>query len=201
VRIAVALVFVIAAFTASAAHADIYTWTDASGRVQISDHPPKNFNGPVKRIQTEEAPPAVPSTPAAPVAPVKPSQEEETGRSAVAEKRRSDRERLQGDLDAAREKLAAAKKALAEGQDPSPDEIQVVQRPAADPKAAPMPGLVPAGTRSNCQISADGKKYTTCPVAMPSEAYFARVGKLEEDVKAAEEEVAVAERAYRRGVD
>ena len=66
-----------------------------------------------------------------------------------------------------------------------------------------MPGFVPARSRSNCRQyeQQDGKKVTTCPVSMPSEAYFERVGKLEEAVKAAEEEVATAERAYRRGVD
>jgi hypothetical protein len=197
-------VVAVAALAALAVRADIYTWTDASGRVQLSDRPPKNFSGPVKRIETNEAPPAVPVASEKPAVSEKPPKQEAaaSGKSAVADKRRAERERLQGDLDAAREKLSAAQKALAEGQDQHPDEQQIVQRPAADPKRSPMPGLVQAGTRSNCrQFEREGKKYTTCPVSMPNEAYFARVGKLEEAVKAAEEELAAAERAYRRGVD
>ena len=39
------------------------------------------------------------------------------------------------------------------------------------------------------------------PTVVPSEAYYERVQKLEDDVRRAEEEVAAAEQAYRRGVD
>jgi hypothetical protein len=50
-------------------------------------------------------------------------------------------------------------------------------------------------------VSNDGKKTTFCPVSMPNEAYFERISRLEAAVKAAEEELTAAQRAYRRGVD
>ena len=66
-----------------------------------------------------------------------------------------------------------------------------------------MPGVVPAASRSNCRerVSSDGKKSLACPVSMPNDAYYDRIAGLEAAVKAAEEELATAERAYRRGVD
>lgn len=188
-----------------AARADLYSWIDASGRVQYSDHPPKDFKGPVKKLEVDDAtvlPLAPQKAPAPPAAASGKPVVAPSGKSEIAAKRRAERERLQASLDAAREKLAAARKALADGQDPQSGEQQIVQRPAADPKASPMPGLVPSSARSNCRVvERDGKKIGLCPVSMPSEGYFERVAGLERAVKDAEEEVAVAERAYRRGVD
>lgn len=40
-----------------------------------------------------------------------------------------------------------------------------------------------------------------CPTRVPNDAYYERQKKLEEELKAAEEELAEAERAYRRGTD
>lgn len=185
-----------------AASADIYTWTDANGRVQYSDHPPKDFKGVVKRIEPDEKPPpsvAVPKAApvkadAAPVAPLKKD---------MAGKRREERERLDEALNAARERLAQARKALAESQEPQAEEHQIVMRPGGAAGSVPMPGVVPAASRSNCrnQVDSKGRKTTFCPVSMPTEAYFDRIARLEAAVKAAEEELATAERAYRRGVD
>ena len=190
---------------AGIADADVYMWTDANGRVQYSDHPPKNFDGVVKRIDIDDKAQA---PAAAPPKPAPPAQKEEPARAApapldVAGKRRAERERLGEALDAARRNLAAARKALEENEEPQADERQIVLRPGAKPNSQPMPGVVPPGTRSNCRINVDndGRKTTVCPVSMPSEAYYERIVKLEAAVKAAEEELAVAERAYRRGVD
>lgn len=178
-----------------------YMWTDSSGRVQYSDQAPKDFAGPVKRLEFEDSP-AVP----APVAPRPVAKEAAPAKPApvldMAGKRRAERERLQKDLDSARAKLAAARKALDDHQEPGEDERHIVQRPGRDPRAAPMPGYVTAGSRSNCRVvEQGGKKVTMCPVSAPNEAYFDRNAKLEQAVKDAEEEVAIAERAYRRGVD
>jgi hypothetical protein len=200
VRLACFLALALAA-AATLVHADIYMWTDEKGRVQYADHPPKNFKGEVKRIEVDAQP-----APAAPyVAPPKAPPRQDAGAAPandVAGKRRAERERLAAGLHAAREKLAAARKALEENREPGVDERQIVQRPGADPKALPMPGFVPPASRSNCRVvERDGRKSTMCAVSMPSEAYYDRITQLESAVKAAEEDLATAERAYRRGVD
>ena len=187
--------------SALAVYADVYTWTDSNGRVQYSDHPPKNFKGEVRRIEPDEKP-----APAAVVAKPAPKAEAPTAapvKKDMAGKRHDDRERLAGDVAAAREKLSQARKALAEKQEPQVDERHIVMRPGGAAGSVPMPGVVPAASRSNCreQVSVDGKKSLVCPVSMPNEAYFERISGLEAAVKAAEEDLATAERAYRRGVD
>lgn len=191
------------------ARADVYTWTDANGRVQYSDKPPKNFTGVVKRVDVDETPAAAPQpkpaeqagAPKAPAARAAPAQLR-PGASDVADRRRAERARLQRNLDAAREKVAAARKALADHEEPGDGERQIVQRPGGDGTGSPMPGVVPAASRLNCRSELrEGKKVITCPVSMPSEGYYARTAQLEAALKTAEEELADAERAYRRGVD
>ena len=179
------------AWSAAASAETLYTWIDASGRVQYSDQPPKNFTGPVRRLEIDDK--ATPASPAPkaqvpaekaqpPAAPVVPD---------VSTGRRAMRERLQHDLDVAREKLAAAQKALAENEDPASDERQTVQRLAAS-----------ATPRMTCNtVVKDGKKITICPVSVPTEAYYSRMEKLRDEVRRAEDEVGAAERAYRRGTD
>ncbi len=120
----------------------------------------------------------------------------------LAARRRAERERLQHNLDVAREKLVAARKALAEHQVPEGDERQVTQLPGGDPNKTLMPGTVQISARSNCRtVENDKKKSVVCPVSTPNEAYYDHIAKLEQAVKEAEDEVADAERAYRRGVD
>lgn len=203
-RRAPAAVLMLAIVAAPLAWSDVYTWTDDTGRVQYSDHPPKNFTGPVRRMEVDEPPPV-------PVAAPKPAPADKAvpakGEAAkappdMASKRRAERERLQHNLDLAREKLAAARQALAEHQEPQGDERQMIQRPGGDPKKALMPGNVQISARSNCRtVVNDKKKSVVCPVSTPTEAYYEHIAKLEQAVKEAEEEVADAERAYRRGVD
>jgi hypothetical protein len=101
---------------------------------------------------------------------------------------------------AARAKLEAARKALADGEDPVDGDRQYVRQefPRSDrhPERTPPP-------RSNCMsnTTTDGKAVWNCPRPIPTDAYFSRQDKLEEAVKKAEEELTEAERAYRRGVD
>ena len=197
--------FLVAIVAAPLAWSDVYTWTDDQGRVQYSDHPPKNFKGPVRRMEVDE-PPAVPLAAPKPAAAEKaiPAKATDAPKAPpdMATKRRAERARLQHDLDVARDKLDAARKALAEHQEPQGDERQVIQRPGGDPKKALMPGNVQISARSNCrEVQNDGKKSVVCPVSTPNEAYYEHIAKLEEAVKKAEDEVADAERAYRRGVD
>ena len=88
---------------------------------------------------------------------------------ARADAREKMRDQLRKDVDAAREQLAAAKKALEVGRDPTPAETQVVV--GRNAKGAP--------TGSNSSIR--------------KPEYYERVAKLEESVKKAEENVEKAE--------
>lgn len=175
----------------------LYKWTDADGKVQYSDRPPKDMKG-VTRIEPDTPPtpspaPAVP--PKAAPDPAKPAAQDSAG------KRRSVRNELERKLTQARDKLDAARKALADTSSPEPEERQVVQQQMRAGKGGGMHGLSQA--RSNCRPFTDknGKAGVMCPASTPNEAYYDRIAKLETAVREAEEEVAQAEQAWRRGVD
>jgi hypothetical protein len=51
------------------------------------------------------------------------------------------------------------------------------------------------------ETTSDGRTLWNCPAPIPGEAYFDRQKALEDALQKAEEELAEAERAYRRGVD
>ena len=213
-RYAAALIVAALAASTAAVAQTMYKWIDAQGRVQYSDKPPKGFKGEVTKIETDPAPPP----PLAPPRASKPAPEAEPANDINA-KRRATRERLAANIERAREKLEKARKALAGAGGPEPDERQVIQQRVTQGAGNPMPLPIPntdptqatlarggmhgmAG-RSNCREVplADGKKTTICPTAVPGEAYFDRVRELEEAVAKAEEELAAAQTAYRRGVD
>jgi hypothetical protein len=175
----------------------LYRWIDAEGKTHYGDRPPKNAVG-VSKVDTGpetnalSAPlvPAPKATPAAGDAPQK------AATADVATQRRETRERLEADLKRARENLELAKKMLAEGGDMMEDERQAVQQQAGRPP-------VTATARQNCRqvTGKDGKPALMCPASVPNEKYYERIAQLEEAVRKAEEEVATAETAYRRGVD
>ncbi|HUL96907.1 MAG TPA: DUF4124 domain-containing protein [Usitatibacter sp.] len=211
-RTLVASVVCLAALCAPAQ--TLYRWMDAQGRIHYSDTPPKNPVGPVTRIEPDEKPDTTwkPPAPKAPAAAVDAETAQPPDR---ATQRRATRNQLEARVQAAREKLANAKAALEAGQDPQDDEHQVIQQrmdknnPTAGPGSAStggmngMGGMLGGAPRSNCKSAKDatGNVVTMCPTAVPTEAYYERIQKLEDDVKAAEEELAAAEQAYRRGVD
>jgi uncharacterized protein DUF4124 len=201
------------AFPTAALSQVFYKWTDAQGKVQYGDRPPKNFSGEIVRIDVDPTihatPPAL--TPRPPPAAVK-------GAAAppdLAAKRRELRERLAADLARARAKLEVAKAALAADSAPQDDERMVIQQRLDREQPAPgggssstggmhgSGGMHGAAARSNCRTvtGSDGKQVVICPTAMPNESYHERQRKLEEAVRVAEEELAAAEQAYRRGVD
>jgi hypothetical protein len=177
----------------------LYKWIDADGKVQYSDQRPKDFTGPVTIIAPEDPPAApVPKVPAVtpPPAKEKAAPVPEQDRAA---KRRAARAELWARLVAARDRLDVARKALADGADPQPEEQQVIQQQM---KAGPggMHGLSQA--RSNCrQIMKDGKATMICPALLAKDSYYERIAGLEIAVRQAEEELAEAEQAWRRGVD
>lgn len=183
------------AVAAAAPAQTLYKWTDAQGKVQYSDRPPKNFTGEVTRIPIDAAPAPAPAKPAAPaVKEAAPAVDKPV--DDIAARRRALRERLGADVARAREKLEAARAALENAGGPEVDERQVVQQRFAK-------GTRPAQARSNCRevAGADGRKSLMCPALVPGEGYYERIRLLEEALKRAEEELEAAERAYRRGVD
>lgn len=207
VRGAGALAAIIVAASAAAFAADMsaqtyyYRWVDKEGKTQFSDKPPANFKGEVTKVPVEAMDPVrVPTAPAK--VPKKASTSLETEEKApdLATRRRAQRELLAARLSQARQNLEAAQKALADGEGTTESEKQFVRESFA--RSDRQPERTPA-PRGNCMATktSDGKSIWNCPRPIPNDAYFDRQQKLEEAVKKAEEELAEAERAYRRGVD
>ena len=199
--VALALLLAVAAMMPAGAQ-PLYKWVDDNGKTQYSDRPPKGFKGEVTRIEPETEKTSLPPVPAAAPAPGMPPAAAEKARAApehidVAAKRRATRLRLEADLARAREKVDAAKKALALSDTPEPEERQTIQQRGA---TGGMHGMT---QRPNCRVetAASGKKVTMCPTSVPTTEYHDRVARLEEDLRKAEEELAAAELAWRRGVD
>lgn len=201
VRLAVFLL----AVSAAAVAADpqfLYKWTDKEGKTQYSDQVPKNPASEVTRIEIDT--PATPSnTPAARPGVAAP------GPADVAAKRNATRNALEAKLAKAYVKRDHARAAL-EGATPEDTEKQVIQQRQdhANPGTGPgsrstggmlgQGGMLGAAPRMNCR---EEGKTMICPTTVPSESYYDRVQQLEDDLRKAEQEVAAAEQAYRRGVD
>jgi hypothetical protein len=194
----------------------LYKWVDKDGKTQYSDQPPKNFSGPVTRIEPDEK--AAPGA-AAPKADVSNAQREKANDDTraiieMAEKKRADRDKLEARVTAARARLADAKAKL-ENVTPGDDERQTIQQrmdqgvPLPGPNSSTTGGMFGMGAmngtaaRGNCTTTknAAGNVVVMCPTAVPNEAYYDRVKQLEDAVKSAEDELDAAETAYRRGVD
>jgi len=180
----------------------LYKWIDKDGKTQYAGEPPKNFTGEITRIEIDEQP--APSAPYAPPPRSDPAVKKAAPPPDVAEKRREVRGRLEADLARARAKLDLARAHLADDSAPQDDERQIVQQRVE--KGQPLPGagsMHGSSPRSNCRVvtDTDGKSTLICATMVPNEAYRERQQKLEEAVRRAEEEVAAAEQAYRRGVD
>ena len=185
-----------------AAAQTLYKWTDKDGKVQYSDKPPTNFKGEVKRIEADVVPDPV--KPAAkPAVRAEAADDEKAQKdkaSTIAARRRAERERLSERLAAARAKAEQARAALASGESVLDEEKQIVQQHHA--RNARRPELTPP-PRQNCmsEKAPDGRAVWNCPTPIPNESYYERQKSLEEALKKAEEELAEAERDYRRGVD
>jgi len=178
----------------------LYKLVEKNGKVSYVDKVPKGFDGEVTEIIMDAPPTPNANPPPAPPAPPRaPATAVQEGKRDINTERKEARARLEAALDRAREKLAAAKKALSDGVDVDDDELQVIQQ-RYDASGA-KPGA--AGPRSNCfqQMGGDGRPVWICPVMVPGEKYRDRQKLLEDRVRSAEAEVAAAEDAYRRGTD
>jgi hypothetical protein len=181
---------------APAAAQTMYRWTDAQGRVQYSDRPPKDFKGEVTKIEADVQPPMPTPVAKPPPARTEPAKPAEKADGDLNSRLRATREKLAGDVERARERLDAAKKAREGDSGPGVDERQVVQQRFAK-------GTEPATPRSNCRQvpGKDGKPQLMCPALVPGDAYYARLKELDDAVAKAEEDLERAEQAYRRGVN
>lgn len=179
----------------------LYKWTGPDGKVNYADTPPKNFKGEVQRIEPPEPATPAPASPAAPAprVPAAPAPARDAAAEpkapGIAAQRRATRAQLEAQLARARADVDAAKKALEEAA-PEPEERQTIQQRKAQ---GGMHGMTP---RLNCRVerTAAGKA-TMCPTSIPTPEYYDRIAKLEEAVKKAEDDLAAAEEAWRRGVD
>ena len=178
----------------------LFKWSDEKGGVHYGDRLPKGFTGKFEKIEGEAprlpaaVPPAAVPAPVAPPVVPRPQVAKESAGADIASRRRATRERLQGDVDAAAERLERAREALKTGEAPQDDERQMVQREAS--KAA-------AAKRSNCRdaVGANGRATKMCATLIPNEQYYDRMKALEAAVVAAEADLDRAREAYRRGVD
>lgn len=193
---ALALAVLGAALALAASAQVLYRWVDADGKTHYSDRQPKGFKGEVTRIETEVEKSTLPAPKAAPAAPAEGAKPAAAAPD-IAAKRRATRARLEARLTRARDNVEAAKKALHESEVPQDDERQVVQQRQSKGGMHGMTG------RSNCrtEVGKDGRKTQMCPTFVPTPEYHERVARLEEDLRKAEEELADAEEAWRRGVD
>ena len=161
---------VLLAFVAFLANAQgLWKYTDKDGKVTYSDKAPKNG---------EKAVPVIADTSGTVIpADRNISSGKPQGSASVTARtaeRAAEREAYRKALDAARDELEEAKKALEAGQEPTQDERSIVVGRGANGK--------PTGANS---------------ISTKSE-YYSRIALLEDAVKKAEEKVAAAERDFRQ---
>jgi multidrug resistance efflux pump len=169
----------------------LYKLVDREGRVTYSDREPKNHDGTVTRIEQDTAPTLVPQGATVTAKPA------EAAAPGMAESRNKAREALDRQLREAQARVDAARAAKAKGEDPLSEELQTVQHRYAPLREGQAP------PRANCfnVVDPNGAASLNCPTQVPQESYYERRKKLDDDLGLAEEELAAAERAYRRGTD
>jgi hypothetical protein len=159
-----ALLSAMAVFAVSAQA--LYKYVDKDGKVTYSDRAPKP--GEKAELVTIDSKQNVMSDNNRPAV-------QTNANSRLAEQRAQQRDKLQADIDAARDELARAKQALEQGREPTADERQIVVGRGKDGK--------PTGANS----------------IVLKQDYYDRIAALEDAVKVAQEKVDKAESSYRRG--
>ena len=205
-RNTVGFAFAIALLASSAAQAvTLYKLVDSKGGVTYTESPPYGFNGKVMPVDIAFDTTPVPPKPTPAATTDKAETEVKAPEPDYLTKRRATRAALETRLTQARHALDNAKLALANAT-MEPDEQQIIMVPATK---QPRPGEVvpgdPPSMRTDpkmCgQVVRNGKRVHACGRVVGNENFVARMNQLEEAVKRAEEEVAEAETAWRRGVD
>ncbi len=168
-KVSIAVGFFVACSVLAAQAQGLWKYTDKDGKVTYSDKAPKNG---------EKAEPVIADTTGT-VIPAGKNQssgkpQSSSPVSALVSERAAEREKYRKALDAARDELEKAKKALEDGQDPTQEERLIVVGRGANGQ--------PTGVNS---------------ISRKPE-YYARIASLEEEVKRAEEKVAVTEREFRQ---
>ena len=160
---------ILACFAFAANAQGLWRYTDKDGKVTYSDKAPKNG---------EKAEPVIADTTGTviPAGRTQPSGKPQNSDPAVprGSERAIERETYRKAMDAARDELDKAKKALEDGQEPTQDERLIVVGRGANGQ--------PTGTNN----------------VNRKPEYYSRIASLEEAVKKAEEKVAVAERDFRQ---
>ena len=170
----------------------VYRYLDKDGRVVLSDKPPKgvaferyDYDKGTNVLETPRKAQGV--------------QGEMSGSGDDKSRQRAKlRDGLRDEVDKARLRLAAAREALAAGQDPTDEEWQPTVT-APDNGGKPNSKGVITGRGGRVVCHTDGSGRVVCPaVPVPSESYRERIQGLEQAVKDAEEALKVAELRFRR---
>jgi len=191
------LVFV--ATSSMAGAVTLYKLVDRDGKVSYVQEVPASFQGKSVTVEIDTAVNSVAPniTPKPPQKAEKAAKPGEPKPMDYLAKRRATRDALELRLKTARDRLDAAKKALA-GLQMGEDEFQVVMRPVT----ASAPGGGAPRNKLGCQsVVRNGRAVHACGAVAPNEKFVQRANALEEAVKTAEAEVEEAEIAWRRGVD
>src|SRR5665213_938387 len=204
-RLQLALPLVLLAVCGVARAESIYRWTGSDGSVHYSNVAPKGVTD-VTRVEVDPdanttAGGQRPSHPGTDLPPPRSTRAEPPQTTDILTQRRQTRARLEASLAGAQERVDLAKVALAEAGGPRDDEFQVIQQ-SLSPDAATRTGVGEV-QRSNCHavVGHNGKTTRVCPGVVPNQQYYERVQQLEDAVKHAEDDLAAAQTAYRRGVD
>jgi hypothetical protein len=185
----------------------LYKLTDAKGAVSYVEVPPQGFHGRVEAMSIEtnvnviDAPartkPMVTASVPASEAPTAPKMD-------YLSKRRATRDQLEARLQLARRNLDAAKEALAHPPMDDDETRFALRRIKTDGNGQPARGELATRVMPDNRMCAgamqNGHAVHRCGLAV-NESFMAKANALEAAVKQAEEEVAEAEIAYRRGVD
>ena len=148
----------------------LWKYTDKDGKVTYSDKAPKK--GENAQVVTSDPAANVIEAPKNTREGVPQKLQDVKTRAAEREKLR---DQLRDALEAAKNRLVAAKTALEEGREPLPNEAQIVV------------GRTPTGAPTGANL------------AIRKPEYYARITALEEAVKQAEANLEIAEQNYRRG--
>ena len=162
--------FSIGAFSPLALAATFYKWTDQDGTVHYGDAPPKGFTGTVERVEVHPGAHTMPPPPAPTPAPnPEPGAAPAPAQPDILTQRRETRARLTANLEAARERLALAKKALAEFTGDTTGDEQYIGR-QVDPSSV-NPNPVTSGTGAERE-----QPDNQVPLQVPTQSQTARGG-------------------------